>query len=435
MLTPRLIIYKGKRFFHFVKTGLLRGLPAQFKYSFPANKLKIIAITGTDGKTTSSTLMYHVLKAAAKKVALLSTVAAYIGDEEIDTGFHVTTPDAGEIQRFLDKMVKLGVEYLVLEATSHGLYQHRLWGLHPYIAGFTNITHEHLDYHVTYSEYVTAKALLAKAAQKIVLNADDLTSYRELKKQLSERVDDILSYSAADHLPLKVTQAITERFPQLFNQMNARLVYTISQLLGMSNQDYITGLKEFPGIPGRMQAVGKAKNIEVIVDFAHTPNGLSAALQSLRKQLKDQKSKGKLIAVLGCAGLRDVQKRPMMGKTAVELADLAVFTAEDPRTEDVWSIIRQMKQDLDHKHSKVVSIADRKAAIYFAIQKLAKPGDVVGIFGKGHEKSMAYGKIEYPWSDTTVAQETLSEIGTMSPSGMTLRVKHLTLDVKGEKDV
>jgi len=407
MLILQIWMYKLKRVYHFFKTGLLRGFLSELKYKFPARKLKIIAITGTDGKTTSSTIMYYVLKAAGKKVALVTTVAAYIGDEEIDTGFHVTTPDAAEVQRFLRKMVRLGIEYVVIETTSHGLYQHRLWGVHPLVAGYTNITHEHLDYHITYIEYVAAKALLAKAAQHVVVNADDTTSYRELKKQLPERAQDFFTYSLADKLPPQVTHAITTRFDQVYNQSNSRLVYTIAKILKIDDQAFISGIQHFPGVPGRMQTVGKVKNIEVIVDFAHTPNALGSALKALRKRMNQSKSKGRLIAVFGCAGLRDIQKRPMMGKVAAEIADFALFTAEDPRTEDVWSIIRQMKQDLETYHHKVLSIADRKEAIFFAIQELAKPGDIVGIFGKGHEKSMAYGTVESPWSDTAVAQEAL----------------------------
>jgi UDP-N-acetylmuramoyl-L-alanyl-D-glutamate--2,6-diaminopimelate ligase len=410
MTILKLIIYKGKRFFHLLKTGISRGFLSEIKYKFPARKLKIIGITGTDGKTSSSTMTYHVLKAAGKKVALVTTVAAYIGDEEIDTGFHVTTPDADELQRFLKKMVRSDIEYVVLEATSHGLYQHRLWGVHPLIAGYTNITHEHMDYHVTYSEYVAAKALLAQQAKHIIVNADDTNSFRELKKQLSDRVNDMVTYSQEDELPSAVISAIKQRFDQAYNQMNARLAYRVAQLLEISDQDYITGIKEFPGVPGRMQTVGKTNNIEVIVDFAHTPNALQSALESIRRRMKAKKSKGRLIAVFGCAGLRDIQKRPMMGRAAATLADFAIFTAEDPRTEDIWSIIRQMKQDLDGTHAKVLSIPDRKDAILFAIQELAQPGDIIGIFGKGHEKSMCYGTVEYPWSDTTVAREALSTL-------------------------
>ena len=156
-----------------------------------------------------------------------------------------------------------------------------------------------------------------------------------------------------------------------------------------------------------MQEVSTKKPFRVVVDFAHTPNALKVSLISLRQQLRKQKKQGKLIAVFGCAGLRDRAKRPMMGAVGAELADIAIFTAEDPRTEEVWSIIRQMKEQLLSGHNRVLSIADRRKAIEFALTVLAKPGDIVGIFGKGHEKSMCYGTIEYPWSDIQAVQEIL----------------------------
>jgi UDP-N-acetylmuramoyl-L-alanyl-D-glutamate--2,6-diaminopimelate ligase len=406
------LIYYLKRPFHFVKTGILLGVPAQLKYRFPARKLHIICITGTDGKTTSSTLLYHVLKQGGKKVALLSTVAAYIGNEELDTGFHVTTPDPAQIQRFMRRLVSEGYDHLVLETTSHGIYQHRIWGVTPEVVGVTNITPEHLDYHLSYDLYLQAKAILARKAQTVVLNGDDDLSFSKLKKEVRDTAKEVIIYSVEAPLPRSVKEAIKNRFPQAFNQMNARMVYAIAQKYGVDNADFNEAIKTFPGIPGRMQPVAKKNGIEVIVDFAHTANGLREALTTLRKQMNERKQKGKLIAVFGCAGLRDIQKRPMMGRSGAEIADLAVFTAEDPRTEDIWSIIRQMKSNLGEYHSKVLSIPDRKEAIRFAIHNLAKSGDIVGIFGKGHEKSMCYGTTEYPWSDVDAATEALDTLGT-----------------------
>lgn len=402
------LVYHAKKPYHLVKTGLLKGLVAQIKYGFPAKKLKIISITGTDGKTTSSTLLYHVLKQAGLKVALLTTVAAYIGEEEIDTGFHVTTPDPLQLQKFMRKMVDEGFEYLVLEATSHGIYQQRLWGITPNLVGITNITNEHLDYHATYDLYLEAKASLAKRAQTAVINADNELSFSKLKKELRESKTKIHTYSTTDALPKSVETTINQRFPQLYNRMNARLVYTISQIMSIKEKDFITATKQFSGVPGRMEEVGEVNNIKVIVDFAHTANGLLQALTNLRKDMRAQKRKGRLIAAFGCAGLRDIAKRVSMGRTGAEVADLAIFTAEDPRTENVWGIIRQMKQNIAPYHAKVLSIADRREAIFFAVHKLAQPGDVIGIFGKGHEKSMCYGTTEYPWSDVAVAKEALN---------------------------
>ncbi len=395
------VIYSLKRPFHFLKTGLLQALPAQIQYKFPARKLKIICVTGTDGKTTTSTLLYQTLQKAGKKVALLSTVAAYIGEEEIDTGFHVTTPDPRQLQKFLRRMVDEGYEYLVLEATSHGIYQYRLWGIQPIIVGVTNITMEHLDYHITHGLYVKAKALLAKKAKFVFLNADDEMSFLPLKKELAKSSARIEVYSENDMLPQSVARAIKNRFTQSYNKMNSRLVYAIAKKLDVEDIAFIAAVKDFTGVPGRMQVVSTVGNIEIIVDFAHTPNALEEVLTFLRKQPR----RGKLIAVYGSAGLRDWKKRPAMGRVGAELADLAVFTAEDPRTENIWAIIRQMKQNLGVFHNKVVSIADRREAIFFAMTKLAKPGDTVAIFGKGHEKSMCYGTVETPWSDTDVALE------------------------------
>jgi UDP-N-acetylmuramoyl-L-alanyl-D-glutamate--2,6-diaminopimelate ligase len=396
----KLIIYKLKRVFHFFKTGLLEGLPAQIFYKFPNQHLTIVAITGTDGKTTTSTLTYNVLKAAGKKVALISTVAAFKGEDKVDTGFHVTSPQPKLVYQFMRQMVDEGYTHLVLETTSHGAYQYRNWGIHPQIAGLTNIDREHLDYHINYDEYVKAKLLILDAAEKSFVNADD-ESYKKIK-DLDRLTDSMNPYSAEDELPAKVRRTIKDKFPEDYNQMNARLAYLIGHELGVSDDDACAGLKNFSGVPGRMQVVTE-KPFRVIVDFAHTPQALEAVLKAIRSEHPH----GRLIAVFGCAGLRDTSKRPAMGRIGSELADLAIFTAEDPRTEDIWSIIRQMKEGIVDTHAKVISIADRKEAVTAALLKYAKPGDTVGIFGKGHEESMCYGTIEYPWNDAQAVREIL----------------------------
>lgn len=401
----KLLLYKIKRPYHFVKTALLKGVPAQIRYGFPARQLTIFTITGTDGKTTSSTILYHVLRAHGHKVALLSTVAAYLGKEEIDTGFHVTSPQPEDLQRFMRMMVDKGFTHLVLEVTSHGAYQYRTWGVTPSVVGLTNIASEHLDYHITYEEYLKAKSELLKKGSVVILNADDL-SFHRVKKYLPIDIT-IKQYSRDMKMPTKVATAIKKEFPEHYNRQNARLVYQMAQYAAVSDTEFIQGIESFPGIPGRMQFIPTKKRFDVVVDFAHTPQGLESALTALRTYMKKNKKKGKLIAVYGSAGLRDSEKRPLMGKVGVELADLVILTAEDPRTEDVWSIIRQMKEQLTEGHDKIVSIADRKEAIETAIQNYAKTGDVVAIFGKGHEKSMCYGTTEHPWSDVEVATQSL----------------------------
>lgn len=388
-------LYRLKRPFHLVKTGLLNGLPAQLYYRFPNRQLQILTITGTDGKTTSSTMLYHVLKAAGYKVGLISTVGAYLGDTPVDTGFHVTAPQPSLVFKFMREMVDQGYTHLVLETTSHGIYQFRTWGLAPAVAGLTNVTHEHWDYHLTYENYVVAKSLLLRKAAKIILNADDV-SFPKMRKLVRKSRGHVIEYSLGDKLPRKIEQAIRARFPEVFNQSNAHLVYAMAKQAGVSDADFAAAIKTFPGVPGRMQRVPNTKGLDIVVDFAHTPQALEQVLLTLRQQ---KKKTGKLIAVFGAAGLRDTQKRPLMAKVAVELADYVILTAEDPRTEDVWSIIRQMKEQLTTGHDKLISIADRQQAIQFALTSLAKKGDTIGVFGKGHETSMCFGTIEYPWND------------------------------------
>jgi UDP-N-acetylmuramoyl-L-alanyl-D-glutamate--2,6-diaminopimelate ligase len=401
-------IYDLKYWYHFLKTGLLKGLPASIKYKNPARKLKIIAITGTDGKTSSSTLLYHVLKTTGKKVALLSTVAAYIGDEKIDTGFHVTSPDADKLQAFMVEMIKKDIEYLVLEFTSHGAYQHRLWGIKPLIVGVTNITNEHLDYHLNYNNYLEAKAMIIKKAPKVILNEDD-SSYTKIKRYLSDK-NKVVPYGKDFNPGKKIREAIQKRFLASYNQLNAKLVTRIAKELNIEDEKIAEGIKKFPGIEGRMQFIkNKKKGLTVVVDFAHTPNALEKALIALKKYMRKEKMTGRLISVYGCAGLRDAEKRPVMGEIGLQHSDLVVFTAEDPRTEDVWSIIRQMKEQLETGHNRIVSIADREKAIDFAINKLAKKGDLIALFGKGPEKSMCYGTVEYPWSEEAAVQKSLAK--------------------------
>ncbi|MBT4123834.1 MAG: UDP-N-acetylmuramyl-tripeptide synthetase [Candidatus Pacebacteria bacterium] len=401
------VIYRLKYWYHFLKTGILKGAVASFKYKHPAKKLKIIAITGTDGKTSSASLLYHILQTSGKKVALLSTVAAYIGDKKIETGFHVTSPNADALQKFMARMVKEEMEYLVLEFTSHGAYQHRLWGIKPLITGVTNVTHEHLDYHLNFKNYLEAKAMIIKKSATVILNEDD-SSLLKIKRHLGPK-NKVITYGKNQPLTKKNREATVKRFLEPYNQMNTRLITKISLELGLQPEEIAQGIKTFPGVEGRMQFIKNKRDITVAIDFAHTPNALDKALIALKKHMKAKKITGKLIAVYGSAGLRDAEKRPMMGKIGLQHADLVVFTAEDPRTEDVWSIIRQMKEQLETGHNRIVSIADREKAIDFAINNLAKKGDVVGIFGKGPEKSMCYGTVEYPWSEEAVATEALTK--------------------------
>jgi UDP-N-acetylmuramoyl-L-alanyl-D-glutamate--2,6-diaminopimelate ligase len=403
MTNMKLLRYKARKVNHFFRSFLFKALPASFVYLFPGKRLKVYGITGTDGKTTSSTLLYHVLKTAGYKVALISTVAAFIGDEEIDTGFHVTSPEPWQIQKLLKRCLDAGIEHVVLEVTSHGIFQYRIWGIDFVYAGITNVTNEHLDYFVDFQHYLEAKTeLLLKAKKGAFLNEDDL-SFPLLKVQFIKANKKFLTYSQMLRKDV-VGKALKTRFPEEYNRWNGQLVAAMAEKIGVASEVIAQAFETFPGVRGRMEQIPDKKGRIIIVDFAHTPNALERALHSLRPQ-----TAGSVFAVFGCAGLRDTRKRPAMGGIAGRLSDFTIFTAEDPRTEDIELIFRQMKEGVGPKdHGKVVTQPDRRSAIKLALQK-AKKGDVIGIFGKGHEKSLAFGKTEYPWSDQDAVRELLAE--------------------------
>jgi len=394
----RLYLYKVKRVYHFFKTALGQAIPAMIQTNFPQRKLVIIAITGTDGKTTTSSLIHYILTQAGIKTGLISTLGAKIGNDEIETGLHVTNPTPKLLFQIIKKMVDQDCTHLVIEMTSHGAYQFRNFGLTPQIGAITNVSHEHFDYHLNFRQYVLAKASLFHHTPKVWINQED-QSFTLLKKVLKQH---LVAYSPSSYLPLVIKQSVRARFDQAYNQLNAKLASLIAIELKIDPKIIAQAIKKFPQLSGRMQQISNSRKIRVIVDFAHTPKAVEAALLSLKTQRSN--AKGRLITVLGSAGQRDVTKRPKMGKLAAEHADLVIFTAEDPRVENVWSIITQLKSDLGKNHHKVLSIADRGAAIYFAINHLAKAGDTVVILGKGHEKSLCFGQDEHSWSDTEAAE-------------------------------
>lgn len=399
------LIYRLKRAWHYFKTGLWGGAIGQLKYHHPEKKLKIIAITGTDGKTTTATLTYQLLKGAGYKVGLISTVAAYIDDEVIDTGFHVTSANPRDLYKFMHQMVEKGLEYLVLEVTSHGAYQYRTWGIKPYIAALTNLDYEHLDYHLTKKNYLEAKMLILKQAEIVVLNEDQ--DYFPIIKKALPSSTKILTFGKHKRFGATIEKAIRQYFPEDFNRLNAALATTIARQFEISEKVIAQVFSKFKLPMGRMEFIDNDLDVNLIVDFAHTSQALESALKSIRKNYA---KKGLLISVFGCAGLRDVAKRPRMGRIGAELSDIAIFTAEDPRTENVWVIINQMKSNLKGYHDRVISVPNREEAIKFALQNYAKAGNTIAIFGKGHEQSMCYGTTEKLWNDITGTKELLKEL-------------------------
>jgi UDP-N-acetylmuramoyl-L-alanyl-D-glutamate--2,6-diaminopimelate ligase len=407
-------------------------------YGFPARKLTVIGVTGTDGKTTTTNLIYRILLSASIKAGMISTVNAVIGDQVLDTGFHVTTPEALDIQYYLAQMVEAGLTHVVLETTSHGLAQYRVDACEVDLAVVTNITHEHLDYHGSYEGYRAAKArlfsLLDATVEKpqgnprtAILNKGD-ASYPYLSDYVAQfpRIRSI-SYdlmSQADVCGDEIILTTSEiRFRTLENDHSFNIssplvgLYNVSNCLaaiaatvnglGIPFQYAQEGIAGLSGIPGRMERINMGQDFISIVDFAHTPNALRVSLEAVRNM-----TQGRVIVVFGSAGLRDREKRRMMAETSVSLADITVLTAEDPRTESLESILEEMALGAVLQGGKEGGtfwrIRDRGEALRFAVS-LARPGDVVIACGKGHEQSMCFGMIEYAWDDRVALRAALAE--------------------------
>lgn len=357
-------------------------------YRFPSRELKVIGVTGTDGKTTTVSLIYHILKTAGKKVAMISSVNAQIGDKTYDIGFHVTTPDSLMIQKFLRQAVNQGVEFFILETTSHALDQNRVFGVRYKMGVLTNVTHEHLDYHHSYENYVLTKLKLLAKASIAIANTDD-NSFVFVNKLIDRKK--LTTYGIKKPADVNIsTFPFKTDLPGEYNQYNCLASIAACKNLGITDNQIRKALRSFKPVVGRMETVYN-KSFKVIIDFAHTPNGLREALKAVRSKVK-----GRIIHVFGSAGLRDVTKRPIMGKISDELADISILTAEDPRTESLNNIIDQINSGF--KKHKPLRIPDRQEAINSAI-KMANVDDIIILTGKAHEKSMCFGKKEYPWSE------------------------------------
>jgi UDP-N-acetylmuramoyl-L-alanyl-D-glutamate--2,6-diaminopimelate ligase len=402
-------------------------------HGHPSRQLQLIGVTGTDGKTTTVRLIAEILRAAGHSVGWISTVGARIGADESDTGLHTTTPDALEVQEHLARMVAAGTRYAVIEATSHGLAQHRVTGCHFDIAVVTNITHEHLDYHGTYEAYRAAKARLFEGLsssyrkpdtpKSTVLNADD-SSFDYLQALAADRS---LAYGIEQPCDVQASNIQLAASGSTFNAASPERTFPIiTQLVGLFNvynilaaiavgvlqdtdpADIQRGVAAVEGVTGRMERIDLGQGFTVMIDFAHTPNALEKALRTVRTLTETR-----VTVVFGCAGLRDRAKRPLMGEVAGRLADRIVLTAEDPRTEDLGAIIEEIAAGCERAGRREGSdywrVPDRAEAIAMAIRQ-AQPGDVVLVTGKGHEQSMCFGTTERPWSDHQAVSDALSEL-------------------------
>ena len=425
-------------------------------FQYPARQLVVIGVTGTDGKTTTANLIFKILRAANVRVGMITTVNAVIGDEVLDTGFHVTTPEAPDVQYYLARMVQAGLTHVVLEATSHGLAQHRVTATDVDIGVLTNITHEHLDYHGSYEAYREAKARLftglPNSPQKeipapvgAVLNRDD-SSFEFLAAATKAPVLTYGVNSPADvnaenirQTPggLRFTALISRtrenglrsgdvRIPLEcnldgeYNVLNClAAVTTTYKIMQVDKKAVIQGIKNLQSIPGRMERISMGQDFISIVDFAHTPNALKNVLESARSIVVGKQGKGRIIAIFGSAGLRDKAKRRLMSQVSADLADLTVLTTEDPRTESLESILSEMAEGViscgGEEGKTFWRIPDRREAIRFGIS-IAQVGDLVIACGKGHEQSMCFGDVEYDWDDRVAMRAALAEhLGIAGP--------------------
>lgn len=370
------MIRKLKNIYH-----RMRAIIAMIYFRFPARNLKVLGITGTDGKTTTCFYLYNILLSAGKKVALITTIEARFGEKSVDVGLHVTNPDTWDMQKLLRQIANAEMEYVVLEVTSHGIDQGRIFGIPFVVTGLTNITHEHLDYHKTMEEYMRVKMGFVMSAPK---------------------------HFIADEVNDQILNGVKNNLPGEYNQKNAKLAAAMASSLGVANDAIRTGIESLKYLPGRMEVITETP-FNVIVDFAHTPNGLENVLKSVRSDVNNRG--GQLIHVFGSAGERDFTKRPIMGKISGEIADVVIVTAEDPRHERVDDISSAIAQGVESSGKQLndtyFMINDREAAIKFALTKLAKQNDTVLITGKGHERSMNFDGVEQPWSDQEAVRKIL----------------------------
>ncbi|MCY1477627.1 UDP-N-acetylmuramoyl-L-alanyl-D-glutamate--2,6-diaminopimelate ligase [compost metagenome] len=388
-------------------------------YGNPSANLKLVGITGTNGKTTIASLLFQLFKKAGYKVGLLSTVKNVVDDVEYKS--MLTTSDSITINKFLKEMNDVGVEFCFMEVSSHGIAQKRTEGLQFAGGVFTNLSHDHLDYHKTFAEYRDVKKMffdqLPKSAFALV-NSDDKNGMVMLQNTTAKKLTYALK-SYADYraqilenqlsgLLLKVNeQEVWVRLIGTFNAYNLLAIYGTAIELGLDNLEVLRLLSELESVSGRFQFIVSKENITAVVDYAHTPD----ALENVLKTIDDIRTKNEqLITVVGCGGDRDKTKRPIMANIASTLSDKAILTSDNPRTEDPEAIILEMEQGVEpQNYKKTIAIVDRKQAIKTACQ-LAQPNDIILIAGKGHETYQEINGVRYDFDDMKIVTELLEQL-------------------------
>lgn len=405
----------------------LQGAWASFRWGNPSQSIKIIGVTGTNGKTTTASMIAQILEEAGHKVGMLNSYEFKIAQKRVRNDTLMTTLPPGFLSRLLRQMVEAECEYAVLEVSSHAIAQHRIAGIRPRVVVFTNLTHEHLDYHKTLAEYRRAKLkLFAHSPHTSVINSDDpsapyflkLPAGRHYTYSLEKRADvtarKILPESGGTLFTAvtPIGQVVIDlKVPGRFNVSNALAAIAVGLAEGVGLEVHKKALEKFEGVPGRMERVRAGQDFDVIVDFALTPDALQKIYETIKPTVK-----GRLISVFGAAGRRDKSKRPIMGAIAGRWADVVVLTTEDPYDEDPLQIIGAIAKGVPRgaKHHKKVEgkdffiIPDRAQAIRFALQ-LARRGDTVLITGKGGERWMVTAEGKIPWDDAQVVKQYLQK--------------------------
>lgn len=404
-LTSMSLTQSAKDLFHTIE-----GATANRLYRVDYSKIKIIGVTGTDGKTTTSHLIYHILQQSGRPTSLISSVYADIGGVINETGFHVTTPRPNVIRKYIVQAIGRGSEYFVLETTSHAIDQKRVAGIPYAIAVITNVTHEHLYHHKSFATYLAIKARLLLSSAVAIVNRD-MEAYVAVTKILKEHNKSWKTYSIQrpdSQVDYAWDETIKTKLPGEYNKQNVMAAYAVCRELGLGMTEIKKALLSFALPTGRYDVVHK-KDYSVIIDFAHTPNSIAEVLSAVREKLKPG---GRLIHVFGAASQRDDAKRPMMGEQSGRYADLVILTEEDYRSEDPDVIAVALAGGLESQgFSKIeepsdfgdesktyMTITNRYDAIAMAIKK-ARKGDIVVLTGKGHEKSLNRNGKEYEWDE------------------------------------
>jgi UDP-N-acetylmuramoyl-L-alanyl-D-glutamate--2,6-diaminopimelate ligase len=380
-------------------------------FGHPAERMTMIGVTGTNGKTTTSYVVESILSAASRTPGLIGTTGARIAGDAVP--FARTTPEAPDLHRLLADMVERGVQAVAMEVSSHGLEQHRVGGVRFDCAIFTNLSQDHLDYHGSMESYFAAKALLFRpeSAAHAVLNADVPEGRRLRRPDLASTSYGLTARADVRATDVETTAAglafrvggVHVRSPLrgIFNVYNCLASFAAARAVGISEEQTLRGIAELPGVPGRMETVEAGQDFLVLVDYAHTPDGVENVLDAARPL-----ATGRLTVVLGCGGDRDRAKRPLMGRAATSRADLTVITSDNPRSEDPLAIIREIERGARGGGGRFVVEPDRRAAIRLALRG-AREGDVVVIAGKGHEIGQEFADRTIPFDDRVVAREEL----------------------------